>query len=79
MSYDGLRPGPSLGSGSQEFECWEGCEEVEIIDIHTEPGQLQDHHKDQSEELVEFNLKEEERRLNLLHQVSLFPELKKAL
>lgn len=49
-------PNPSLGSGSQEYECFEADEESEVTDVNLEPEQMQDRPKALDEELIEVNL-----------------------
>lgn len=44
---------------------FEVSEEAEIADICIEPAQLQDRSEDQGEEMVEFNLAEEWKRLSV--------------
>lgn len=54
-----MRTDPSLGSKLHEFECFGAGEKSLITSVHSKPVQLQHHPKDQSNDLIEFNLAEE--------------------
>lgn len=58
-----MGPRPSLRSGLKEYECLEDCEKDVILDVHLELVQFRDSLKDQGNELIEFNLVEEKKKM----------------